>query len=337
MPLLVDTSNVLHVTGVLPPILAGVDVLGLADLLEVGRYRTETVWLVCDGAAGPHRPTLRGRIVTHYVGHTGEADDQIGRMIAASTSPRRLLVISSDNQVRKMAQRRRCRWLSSEDFLAQLAHDGLHAVHRGGGPPGTSPRRGAAARAAASPAKAVSPRAAVPLKSAQVNSWVRHFGLDPSWLAIESSRPGSDGEVADGIAEGASSMAAQGAGEATASQADRVPATQPTAQAKHAPNAYASAPLRKGRALEGVRTLAEVDPAELERFDMSEWLPPAAGQISRSDLAGDDGARGEASPGAARDPAHIRGEARGTRRDTAEREADKGRRGRSTKRRRRKS
>jgi len=322
MPLLIDTSNVLHVTGVLPPILAGVDVLGLADLIEVSRYRAETVWLVCDGAAGPNRPTLRGRIVTHYVGHTGDADTQIGRMIEASSGPRRLLVISSDHQVRKMAQRRRCRWLSSEDFLAQLGHDGLHAINRNVGPPGATPRRRAATRGEASPPRPMSPRAALPLKGREVSSWVRRFGLDASWLSIESSGSGnaasdsaSDftrGPELNALAEGDGLRSIDGAAPSKA-------LSTKTSTNRDQPSGEQSKPQpRQGRALEGVRTLAEIDPAELERFDMSEWLPATDAAALASPPAARPGGAGGGAGGAAGGG------------------ANRGRRGRSTKRRKRK-
>ncbi len=47
--LLVDTYNVLHVTGVLPPELAGLEPMGLAELIARSRYRAREARLVCDG------------------------------------------------------------------------------------------------------------------------------------------------------------------------------------------------------------------------------------------------------------------------------------------------
>jgi len=50
--LLVDVYNVLHVTGVLPPDLAGLEVAELAKLIAAGRYNRLEVVLVCDGTGG---------------------------------------------------------------------------------------------------------------------------------------------------------------------------------------------------------------------------------------------------------------------------------------------
>ncbi len=49
MPLVVDAYNVLHVTGVLPPEIAGLDLNGLADLIEASGLAKDEVWIVCDG------------------------------------------------------------------------------------------------------------------------------------------------------------------------------------------------------------------------------------------------------------------------------------------------
>ena len=50
MPILIDANNTLHVTGVLPAEIAGVDEAGLASLIARSRYGRDVVCLVCDGA-----------------------------------------------------------------------------------------------------------------------------------------------------------------------------------------------------------------------------------------------------------------------------------------------
>jgi hypothetical protein len=129
MPILIDTYNVLHVVGVLPPELAGIDVLGLMDLIGTSRYRSEPAILVCDGSpppAGP--PPAAGPIELRYAGGGTTADDLIASLVEASSDPRRLLVVSSDRAVLRSGRRRRCRTLSSEAFLRHLAADRLDAV-----------------------------------------------------------------------------------------------------------------------------------------------------------------------------------------------------------------
>ena len=55
MPTLVDAYNVLHVVGVLPPELAGIDLEELAALLEGSRFGREEVLLICDGIPKPNQ------------------------------------------------------------------------------------------------------------------------------------------------------------------------------------------------------------------------------------------------------------------------------------------
>lgn len=125
MPVIVDTFNVVHVTGVLPPELAGIDVEELARLIERSRYRTEMVTLVCDGSkpeSGPKVESGRG-IRVRYAGKGRTADEEIAAMVRASSAPRRLVVVSSDREIAREARRRRCRTLTSEEFLTHLTTD----------------------------------------------------------------------------------------------------------------------------------------------------------------------------------------------------------------------
>lgn len=183
MILIVDTYNVLHVTGALPPDLAGIDTRGLIELIRQSRYGHSRVELICDGRApGTHRQTgtanvapatpMRGRgsalppdapparvglIAVHYAGPGREADDLIAALIRASTTPRQLVVVSADHFVQREARRRRCRVLESETFLRQLAEDAL----------------GGAEGAAVAPRKPASA-----LTEAQVEQWLDAFGVD---------------------------------------------------------------------------------------------------------------------------------------------------------------
>lgn len=122
--LLVDTYNVLHATGALPPDLAGLETGDLAALIAVSRYADRPATLVCDGVRP--RGAGDGRIPgveLLYAGHGREADDLIESIIAASSAPGRLLVVSSDRRVVGAARRRRASTLSSEMFLKRLAAD----------------------------------------------------------------------------------------------------------------------------------------------------------------------------------------------------------------------
>ena len=144
--LLIDVSNVLHTTGVLPEHLAGLDVPELARLISVSRYARRRSVLVCDGvgaadpASGqaaqadagentlaPINTTPSGKEVAGldvvYAGADQEADDVIEVLIARDSAPRRLLVVSTDRRLVRAARRRRAQSLSSDAFLRHLASD----------------------------------------------------------------------------------------------------------------------------------------------------------------------------------------------------------------------
>jgi len=165
MALLVDTYNVLHMTGVLPPDLAGLGVLELRDLILTSRFRHMPVVLVCDG----HGPGVRGAdeastavdlgVAIHYTGSRRDADTHIERAIRACTDPHRLNVVSSDRRIARAARRRRCRVMGSDVFLETLESDW---------------RRCAGKRSAA-PTHAYT----IPLDQGSVEWWRAYFGFDP--------------------------------------------------------------------------------------------------------------------------------------------------------------
>lgn len=163
MPLLIDTYNVLHVTGVLPPHLAGIDAHGLIRLLARSRYARQRITLVCDGVPPPHAAATEAQLPVNtqliYTGPGREADDEIDRLIRASSAPRRLTVVSSDRRVQQAAKRRKCRVFSSELLLKHLAEDA------------SRPSR---------PSRALqrTRKPEVPLDDAQVLAWKALFGVD---------------------------------------------------------------------------------------------------------------------------------------------------------------
>lgn len=184
MPLLIDTYNVLHVTGVLPPELAGIDAAGLVDLLAVSRYRGMESCLVCDGVPRPGMPIgAVGHARVVYAGGKRSADEVIEAMIARCTAPRRMTVVSSDRRISRAARRRRCRTLRSETFLGHLTLDAARIDSRAG----------------------VVRKPDPPLPASQVDTWVRLFGLNEHDLSLPAAdlwwvrpRP-DDGEPADEI------------------------------------------------------------------------------------------------------------------------------------------
>jgi predicted RNA-binding protein with PIN domain len=166
MPLLLDAYNVLHVTGVLPPDLAGIDLEELADLIAGSRHRHEPAILVCDGPARHHRVS-HPSVHVRFAGPGKTADDLIARLIRRSTSPRRMTVITSDREIAQAVRRRRATVIESERFLQMLAED--HAVIRP-----QSPHRGHG------PSRHLVDRR-------QVDAWLRLFDLEPEMHAITST------------------------------------------------------------------------------------------------------------------------------------------------------
>jgi len=130
--LLVDAYNALHVTGVLPPEIAGVDATGLARLVARSRYGSRACWLVCDGAppgsrrsGGVIRQPVAGveAVEIVYAGPGRDADSAIERLVERDSAPRQLVVVSSDRRILTAARKRRCRALTSQAFLKHLAED----------------------------------------------------------------------------------------------------------------------------------------------------------------------------------------------------------------------
>ena len=124
MPLLIDTYNVLHTTGVLPPEMAGIDVGGLIRLISSSRYQRQLVTLVCDGTGpAPSSAGLPRLIAVRFAGPGGEADDLILELIDAASDRRRITVVTSDRAVATAARKRRCRTITSQAFLGHLLAD----------------------------------------------------------------------------------------------------------------------------------------------------------------------------------------------------------------------
>lgn len=123
MRLIVDTWNVLHVQGVLPSGLAGLDLTGLGRLLQESRWATVHTLLVCDGRPQERPKDLPKGVHLAWSGVDREADDVIEGLISRSTTPRHMVVVSSDNRLRRAAKRRRCKWLDAPAFLRTILDD----------------------------------------------------------------------------------------------------------------------------------------------------------------------------------------------------------------------
>jgi hypothetical protein len=168
VPLVIDTYNVLHVTGVLPAELAVGEPDGLARLIEGSRFGGDAVWLVCDGV--PLGATRSGRIVIEGAGPRRKADDHIAEIVGRSSAPRSMTVVTSDRELGRRVRSRGASVVKSEDFLAMLAEDARRA----------RPRKPLPA----------DPRRSVPLNEREVAGWMEVFRITAEQAAIEASAAG---------------------------------------------------------------------------------------------------------------------------------------------------
>ncbi len=187
--LLVDAFNVLHVTGVLPPDLAGLDLGALAALIGRSRFASIEARLICDGPTKPlwdnhaHDQPIPQSVQVCFAGPGKDADSLIEKLIRDNTAPRRLLIVSTDNRIRTAARRRRSRWLSSEAFLRILAVD--HTRPRPRNPPSSQ----------ASPHLLPSSET---LPEADIQHWWDEFAIEEAGLAdIPAAHPPKPDPPAD--------------------------------------------------------------------------------------------------------------------------------------------
>ncbi|MEO0963716.1 MAG: NYN domain-containing protein [Planctomycetota bacterium] len=153
--LLIDAYNVLHAT--MPAVLAGLDEAGLCVALKRSAYRLHRAVVVCDGRVkplGPDASPVDG-VDLVYSGSVRSADDVIIERIEGSDAPRRLIVVSTDRQIRAAARKRRCVSVTSDAFVARLAE----TLDRRPPPPRDAKPQGR-------------------LSDDQVQRWLRHFGLE---------------------------------------------------------------------------------------------------------------------------------------------------------------
>lgn len=151
--------------------MAGMGPVDLAEAIGRSRYRGRPAWLVLDGlpsaivGASPrmidaYRPAPMevADAIFHFSGPRMSADAVIAELVGRSSAPTRMTVVSSDHGVQRTARRRRCKVMESSLFLGHLVHDARHGVPRdalGGKPTGL-------------------------LSRAQVEAWLRYFGVEPA-------------------------------------------------------------------------------------------------------------------------------------------------------------
>lgn len=116
--LILDGNNVLFADK--PDVMAGLDDAALIEWLSRSSFvgGGAGVVLVFDGLPRPLGVSAKGVEVVFSGGRT--ADSVIADRVAASSTPKRLTVVSSDRAVQKQARTRRCTVWGSTEFLHRL-------------------------------------------------------------------------------------------------------------------------------------------------------------------------------------------------------------------------
>ena len=122
MELLIDTWNVLHQTGILPPESAGNGIKGLVRLIGSSRWSKDRATLVCDGTPSDSCPT-GARVSVVFTGPHRSADDEIMQRVATSSAKRSITVITSDREIIRSIKAAGSQHLGSGAFLQMLVDD----------------------------------------------------------------------------------------------------------------------------------------------------------------------------------------------------------------------
>ncbi len=129
MAILIDGYNLLHVTGIFSDAVGpgSVEKLhsALLDFLAAAidpadLPHTTIVFDAKGRRAGSRRSHRHGDITVHYAARHEDADTWLAELIREHSSPRRLIVVSSDHQVQRAARRRRAKAVDSDVWYADL-------------------------------------------------------------------------------------------------------------------------------------------------------------------------------------------------------------------------
>lgn len=182
MALLIDGYNLLHASGILgrgtgPGGLERSRSALLNFLAETLPERelagTTVVFDAREAPPGLPRVSQYRGITVRFAPRESDADEEIERLIAAESAPRRLTVVSSDHRLHRAARRRRARAIDSDRWYAQVVRERLGRT-RGKSPPG---------------------KPTGPPSPTEVKYWLRQFGVEEAGENASAATPSTEPQV----------------------------------------------------------------------------------------------------------------------------------------------
>ena len=121
MPYLIDGNNLMPALEEAGP---EVGRAGLCRLLQPLLKQGQAVHVVFDGSVPPAGMATQIEQTGVKVTYSGErtADEVILKWIAQDSAPKLLTVVSTDKEIRRAAERRRCKSVTSQEFALKLIH-----------------------------------------------------------------------------------------------------------------------------------------------------------------------------------------------------------------------
>jgi predicted RNA-binding protein with PIN domain len=165
MSLVIDGYNLLHASGILG---RGVGPGGLErsrgallgflaeSLDEQELSQTTVVFDAREAPPGLPRVVQHRGMTIRFAEPGSDADTMIEGLIQADSSPRRLIVVSSDHRLHRAARRRRAKAIDSDKWYAEILRRRIDRLRRKS--PGQKP--------------------AGPPSESEVHFWLRQFGLE---------------------------------------------------------------------------------------------------------------------------------------------------------------
>ena len=182
MALLIDGYNLLHASGILPRGI-GPGTLErsrnallnfLAEAIEPGELKhTTVVFDANDAPPGLPRAVEFHGMSVRFATQYENADELIEELIKADTSPRKLVVVSSDHRLHRAARRRRATPVDSDKWYAEMLRR----------------RASGASKSPDGPSKPTGPT-----NAGEVEFWLRQFGEVDSPSAPSTKPADADAE-----------------------------------------------------------------------------------------------------------------------------------------------